>query len=97
MKSLNYTELIIQSLKKQGFDLDISEIPINIFLKNTGDILIFCFIENEDDDCLVVAETIEDGSEELRILPKENIEYVGVYYEDQCTTQNIKSGDNMYS
>lgn len=77
---MNFTKLLTDCLKKQDIDMDISEIPFNVFLKNTCDILTLCFIEFENDDFLVVAETNNRGSEELRIIPKENIEYVGIFY-----------------
>ena len=77
---MNYTNLLTDCLKKQDIDLNVEEIPFNIFLKNTGDILTLCFIEYENENFLVVAETNNCGSEELRIIPKENIEYIGIFY-----------------
>lgn len=77
---MNYTNLLIDCLKKQDIELDIDEIPFNVFLKNTEDILTLCFLEYETDECLVVAETNTTGFEELRIIPKENIEYISIFY-----------------
>lgn len=90
---MNYTKLLIDCLKKQGIDLKIDEIPFNIFLKNTGDILTLSFIEYESDECLIVAETNEKGYEELRIIPKENIEYVGIFYGFK---EIVEKKDKMY-
>ena len=77
---MNFSRFLYYSLEGQGISLDLKEIPFNIFLKN-GDILTLCFLELEDEDALVVAETNNVGAEEIRIIPKENIEYVSIYYD----------------
>lgn len=92
---MNYTNALINSLKEQDIDLKISEIPFNLFLKNTGDILCLCFIEFEDDDCLIVAETNDNGFEELRIIPKENIEYISVFYDFKQVEKTTSDVDKM--
>lgn len=77
---MNYSDLLINALKIQDINLGLNEIPFNIFLKNTGDILTLCFLEVEMDDCLIVVETNQDGAEEIRIIPKDNIEYISIFY-----------------
>ena len=91
---MNYSEILTNSLKKQGIDMDIKEIPFNLFLKNSDDVLLLCFIEYEDDKCLVVAETNDKGFEELRIVPKSNIEYISVFY-DFNYDENEEKTDKM--
>ena len=78
---IDYTSLLKLAIKKQGMELPLNEIPFNVFLKNTGDILTVCFMEHENDDCLIVSETNDLGFEELRIIPKENVEYIGIFYD----------------
>lgn len=69
------------ALERQGIELDVREVPFNIFLKNTNDVLTLCFIEEEKKDYLIVVETTNEGTEEIRIIPKENIEYISVFYD----------------
>ena len=78
---MNFSRFLSYSLKVQGIDLKLKEIPFNIFLKNTEDILTLCFLEFEDEDALVVVETNPIGAEEIRIIPKENIEYISIFYD----------------
>ncbi|MBP5422931.1 MAG: hypothetical protein J6Y78_10875 [Paludibacteraceae bacterium] len=77
---MNFSRFLYYSLEVQGIDLELKEVPFNVFLKN-GDILTLCFLELEDEDALVVAETNNMGAEEIRIIPKENIEYISIYYD----------------
>ena len=62
-------------------NLKLNQIPFNIFLKNTGDILRLCFLEDENNEYIIVSETNDLGYEEIRIIPKENIEYVSIFYD----------------
>ena len=78
---MNYSKALEYAVNLQKIELDLEEIPINIYLKNTCDILTLCFLEEERDDCLIVVETNSDGREEVRIIPKENIEYIGIFYD----------------
>ena len=78
---MNYTEALSLALERQGIELETNEIPFNIFLKNTNDILTLCFLEEESEDCIIVVETNEIGAEEIRIIPKGNIEYVSIFYD----------------
>jgi hypothetical protein len=52
---MNMMKTLKEAIKVQDIDLELNEIPINIFLKHNGDILEFCFIEKESDDALIVA------------------------------------------
>lgn len=86
---MNCSELLKKSFEIQGIDLDLKEIPFNIFLKNTGDVLCLCFLEHETNDSLIVAETNQCGMEEIRIVPKDNIEYIGIFYDfEDIKTEN---------
>ena len=78
---MNYEEALSCAIKRQGIELKVSEIPFNIFLKNTNDILTLCFLEKETVDYLSIVETTDYGVEEVRIIPKENIEYVSIFYD----------------
>ena len=78
---MNYHKLLAIAIERQNIDLEVSEIPFNVFLKNTGDVLTLCFLEYESDDCIVVVETNSVGAEELRIIPKFNIEYIAIFYD----------------
>lgn len=78
---MNYEEALSSALGRQGIKLKVSEIPFNIFLKNTNDILTLCFLEEETEDYLSIVETTDYGVEEVRIIPKENIEYVSIFYD----------------
>lgn len=94
MGVINYSQLLEYGVKLQGIDLNVEEIPFNLFLKNTGDVLYLCFIEYETYDCLVVAETNNKGSEEIRIIPKENIEYISVFYDFE-KVESYQNDDKM--
>ena len=91
---MNYAEILKLAIKKQDMELLLNEIPFNIFLKNTEDILSLCFLEYEDDECIIVSETNYLGFEELRIVPKENIEYVSVFYDFSDLKEDKK--DKMF-
>lgn len=78
---MNYGNALALAIKMQGIDLEIGEIPLNIFMKNTHDILTLCFLEEESEDCIIVVETNDLGAEEIRIIPKDNIEYIGIFYD----------------
>lgn len=77
---MNYARALLLAVKKQNIDRDLSKIPFNVFLSYSGDVLSLCFLEEETDTYLIVAETNIMGGEELRIIPKENIEYIGLCY-----------------
>ena len=78
---MNYEEALSSAIGRQGIKLKVSEIPFNIFLKNTNDILTLCFLEEETEDYISIVETTDYGVEEVRIIPKENIEYVSIFYD----------------
>ena len=78
---MNYGSILQVAIKKQGMNLKLNQIPFNIFLKNTGDILRLCFLEDENNEYIIVSETNGLGYEEIRIIPKENIEYVSIFYD----------------
>ena len=78
---MNFSRYLSYALELQNIGLELKEIPFNVFLKNTNDILTLCFLEAEDDDALIVVETNGVGAEEIRIIPKENIEYVSIFYD----------------
>ncbi len=91
---MNYNEALKYGLEKQGISVKIDEIPINIFLKNTGDILTLCFIEKETENWLVVVETNNQGAEEIRVIPKENIEYISICYDSDTLEED--NPDRMF-
>lgn len=78
---MDYAQILELAVKKQGMELSLNEIPFNVFLKNTDSILTICFLEYEDEDCMIVSETNGFGFEELRIIPKQNIEYISIFYD----------------
>lgn len=92
---MNYHKLLSIAIERQNIDLEVSEIPFNVFLKNTGDVLTLCFLEYENDDCIVVVETNSVGAEELRIIPKFNIEYISIFY-DFCSLEEDQE-DKMFN
>ena len=78
---MNYGNALCLAMGRQGIEISMNEIPFNIFLKNTNDILTLCFLEEETEEYIVVVETNEIGAEEIRIIPKDNIEYISVFYD----------------
>ena len=86
---MNYGNALALAIKKQGFDLNVGEIPLNIFLKNTHDILTLCFLEEESEDYIIVVETNDLGAEEIRIIPKDNIEYIGIFYDFEDESEEV--------
>ena len=93
--SMNMMKTLKEAIKVQDIDLELNEIPINIFLKHNGDILEFCFIEKESEDALIVAELVGIG-EELRIIPKNNIEYISLCYKLTNTEQTNENHNRIY-
>ena len=73
---MNLKEELEEALKVQKIELDVKNVPFNLYLKNNGDILRLCFLESESRDAVIVSETTARGTEELRIIPKHNIEYI---------------------
>lgn len=92
---MNFTKALAYALKLQDINLKTKEIPFNIFLKHNGDVLTLCFLEHERDDCLIIVETNSQGAEELRIIPKENIEYISIFY-DFSILEKEETEDNMF-
>ena len=84
-----------QGLEIQNIPLDIKNVPFNIFLKDNGDILQLCFLENENDEALIVSETTALGTEELRIIPKQNIEYIAIFYDFTSLETEKNKNDKM--
>ena len=90
---VNFKKSIEKAAIIQDIQLGIDEIPFNIFLKNSGDVLSLCFWEYEDEITLIVSETNQFGLEELRIIPKENIEYINIFYDFDFLKE--ENHDNM--
>ena len=91
---MDYSKALQYALELQDISLKLNEIPFNIYLKNTGDILTLCFLEAEKSDCLIVVETNQYGAEELRIIPKINIEYISIFYDFDSLEEKPK--DKMF-
>lgn len=54
----------------------------------------FAFIDYEDDDCLGVSYTVDDGTERFVIINKQNISDVEIIYEDDFhMIEDIKDVD----
>ena len=81
MISINVTNSLIKSLKLQQLPTDISKIAVNIYTKQS--VFSTCFIEYETPSVLGIVETMIDGSEQIRIVPKENLDYIEVVYEQK--------------
>ena len=93
---VNFISLISEELSISDIDLSIEDVPLNIFL--LGDIVLSpCFIESEYDDYLVVSELNEELNGELRFIPKENINYIGVVYKFLNLAADEEINDNMFS
>ena len=92
---MNYTQSLKDGLKVQKIQLKPYDVPVNIYLKHTEQVLRLCFIEKESTDYLVVSETTQYGTEEIRILPKENIEYVAIFYDFASIEPRGKPVDKM--
>ena len=74
-------ENLEKGIKIQKIDIETKNIPFNIYMKNNGDILRLCFLEAESKDTIIVSETTSRGTEEIRIIPKVNIEYISIFYD----------------
>lgn len=92
---MNYTESLKQGLEIQNIPLDIKNTPINVYLKHTGDILKLCFLEKETYDYIIVSETTVNGTEEIRIVPKNNIEYISIFYDFTSLETKENKNDKM--
>ena len=74
-------ENLEKGIKIQKINIETKNIPFNIYMKNNGDILRLCFLEAESKDTIIVSETTAGGTEEIRIIPKANIEYISIFYD----------------
>lgn len=74
---------ILKSVKNQGIydDVEIEDICVNIILFNEA-LIPYCFILDEDKDCLSVLVTDLNGLEKISIINKEYILQVNVVYAD---------------
>ena len=90
---MNITQDLKEGLEVQNIDLNYHNVPFNIYLKNTGDILRLCFLERENEYSIIVSETTAKGTEEIRIIPKANIEYIGLFYD--FTSLEPRTQDKM--
>ena len=92
---MNYTQSLKEGLKVQKINLKPYEVPFNIYFKHSGDVLRLCFLEKESMDYLVVSETTQYGTEEIRIVPKDSIEYIGIFYDFASIEPRNKPVDKM--
>ena len=92
---MNYTQSIKDGLKVQNINLKPYDVPLNIYLKHNNTVLRLCFLEKESLDYLVVSETTEYGAEEIRIIPKDSIEYIGIFYDFASIEPRNKPVDKM--
>ena len=86
---MNYGDALAIALERQGIELNLGDVPFNIFLKNTNDILTLCFLEEETENCIIVVETTDLGTEEIRIIPKDNIEYISIFYDFEDVNEEV--------
>lgn len=86
---MNYGDALVLAMERQGIGLELGEIPFNVFLKNTNDILALCFLEEETEDYIIVVETNSIGAEEIRIIPKDNIEYISIFYDFEDESDDV--------
>ncbi len=89
-----WVEAVKDGMVLQGIQLDITSIPLDIYLK-VGDILHFCYIEKEDDDLLIVSETTSELNEEIRIINTNEISHIAICYVKQLTLEGDE--DVMYT
>lgn len=92
---INVEDSLKEGLEIQNIDLDVNNVPFNIYLKNNGDILKLCFLEKENNDTIIVSETTTRGTEEIRIVPKINISYIGIFYDFTSLESKEKKEDKM--
>ncbi len=88
-------ECLKKGLEVQHLDLEPKDVPFNIYMKHNGDILKLCFLEMESNDALIVSETTSRGTEEIRIVPKINISYIGIFYDFTGLEEKKYTDDKM--
>lgn len=91
---MNWSKAVITGINKQGIKSGLDEIPVNIYL-NMGDILRCCFLDEETDDLLIVSETTNTGTEEVRVVNKVDVSYISVVY-GNIIPEKVKSQDKMF-
>ena len=95
---MNLSTLLIASLIKQDINVDsYDEIPFNIHTMGGLDYFL-CFLIAETEKYVVVAETTMMGTEELRIIKKDNIDSLEIVYGklDEAIFQEKDEEDMMY-
>ena len=92
-RTMNWSLRLIEAVRKQGFDMALDEVMINIFTI-AGDVFYGCFIEDESHDSLSIVETNVRGNEEIRILNKNEVSHISVIY--QSMENNEKREEVMY-
>lgn len=90
--NMNYTMAITTGLKEQHIDIELSNVPLTIHLYDDHT-LNLCFLDYEDDEYIRVVETGPSGGEEVRIIPKENILYIGVIYQTEELLEFLEGVD----
>ena len=55
----------------------------------------FAFIDYEDDDCLGVSYTVDDGTERFVIINKQNISDIEIIYADDLQQPNDEQEENV--
>jgi len=55
----------------------------------------FAFIDYEDDDCLGVSYTVDDGTERFVIINKQNISDIEIVYADDLQQPNDEQEENV--
>lgn len=93
-----FVEKIIDAVMEQKIyeNPSIDDIAVNITLIN-GDVLPFCFINSEDDECLnIVATDLATGSEKINIISKDSIVKIAVCYADDLCQNETKKEKKEY-
>ena len=96
---VNVKKALYQGYRYQGFDPEDILICFNLILKEEY-YLQNCFFVDEDDDTLTVVTTTMEGTEELRIVPKQSIIYIQPVYDADVfldePEEKIDSETRMY-
>ena len=93
---MRFIKNIENALEKQKQKTKIKDCPLKITLKS-GHTLNYCYIENETKKILTIAETTKKGTEELRIINKEDISYISIIYANtEIENTETEKTNNMY-
>lgn len=93
---MNIITSLLEAVASQDIDAMVDDICFNLYTKQ-GSVFFLCFYVSETESVFTFVNTSENGTEELKIIPKDNIEYIELVYQINLDVKKDNDEDKSYS